>query len=261
MSLLRDIRKKNNYTAKFVADKMGIHYNTLMQIEREQQNAGTDLQEQLAAFYGVEPKELFPDYDPSKKIVEEITPLRKLREERGLTLTEVSDATGVNRGNLANIELGKTGMSGKVAKALSDFYGVELNAFRLSNLNDGERFNVELFHQLRMERQLSLNELAKRLGVDVGYLSKLEANKQGMPRFASLQKFADFFGLQPEDFIVGNKKKEAPLPDINEWLVKNSKFLLDGDEVHLATPEARERVLNMIRAGVAWEQAQQNNKK
>lgn len=50
------------------------------------------------------------------------TPLRKIRLERGLTLTEVSRATDIDEGNLSRLERNAQRASPDKAEILSKFY-------------------------------------------------------------------------------------------------------------------------------------------
>lgn len=50
------------------------------------------------------------------------TPLRKLRTERGLTITQVANAVNCDYGNLSRIERGKQVPSIALAERLSNFF-------------------------------------------------------------------------------------------------------------------------------------------
>lgn len=50
-------------------------------------------------------------------------PLRKIRDDLGYTLEQVSDATGIKVPNLSMIERGMQGVSTDVAAKLVEFYG------------------------------------------------------------------------------------------------------------------------------------------
>lgn len=52
-----------------------------------------------------------------------MTPLRKARLARGLTLNDVAKATGIDIGNLSRIETQKQAATPEVAEKLVAFYG------------------------------------------------------------------------------------------------------------------------------------------
>lgn len=51
-----------------------------------------------------------------------------LRASRGLTITDVADATGVKRSTLAGFERGETAPHGPTLKKLADYYKVPVRA-------------------------------------------------------------------------------------------------------------------------------------
>lgn len=59
------------------------------------------------------------------------TPLRKIRLERGLTLTEVSRATDIDEGNLSRLERNVQQASAETAEALSKFYRGEISEIEI----------------------------------------------------------------------------------------------------------------------------------
>lgn len=52
------------------------------------------------------------------------TPLRKAREQAGLTIAELATAAGVDRGNLSRIERGRTNASLESAERLAKVLGI-----------------------------------------------------------------------------------------------------------------------------------------
>lgn len=59
------------------------------------------------------------------------TPLRKMRVEKKLTISEVAVATQIDVGNLSRIERGKQITSLEKAKKLSDFFGGAITAMEI----------------------------------------------------------------------------------------------------------------------------------
>ncbi|WP_315080840.1 helix-turn-helix transcriptional regulator [uncultured Clostridium sp.] len=54
---------------------------------------------------------------------------------------------------------------------------------------------------IRKEKKLSINKLAKITGISLGYLSDLENNKAKNPSFDKLKIIADVLEVQPEMFL------------------------------------------------------------
>jgi transcriptional regulator with XRE-family HTH domain len=59
------------------------------------------------------------------------TPLRKAREQRGLTLQEVAKEVDTDQGNLSRIERGEQTPSKELAAALSAFFGHEVSEMQI----------------------------------------------------------------------------------------------------------------------------------
>ncbi|WP_445494621.1 helix-turn-helix domain-containing protein [Photorhabdus sp. SF281] len=59
------------------------------------------------------------------------TPLRKIRIEKGLTISEVSKATSVDIGNLSRIERGIQSPSLDTAEKLSRYFKGEINEMQI----------------------------------------------------------------------------------------------------------------------------------
>jgi len=59
------------------------------------------------------------------------TPLRKMRVEKGLTISEVSIATQIDVGNLSRIERGKQVTSLETAEKLSKFFEGKISEMQI----------------------------------------------------------------------------------------------------------------------------------
>ena len=60
-----------------------------------------------------------------------LTPLRKLREQRKVTINELSQAVGIDVGNLSRIERGLQRASLEQAKRISDFFSIEISVMEI----------------------------------------------------------------------------------------------------------------------------------
>lgn len=69
-----------------------------------------------------------------------------------------------------------------------------------ANLDTAQRFGQTL-RMLRGSAELSLRELARRVGVTPGYLSQVECGRLAPPTKERLQKIARVLGVSPQDFL------------------------------------------------------------
>lgn len=69
--------------------------------------------------------------------------------------------------------------------------------------------------QLRLEKRMSLSELAEQAGVAKSYLSSLERNLQSNPSIQFLEKIAAVFHI-PVDHLINDQQNKDDLD--SEWL-------------------------------------------
>jgi mannitol/fructose-specific phosphotransferase system IIA component (Ntr-type) len=87
----------------------------------------------------------------------------------------------------------------------------------LANVNTAQRFGQTL-RTLRMSAELSLRELARRVGVTPGYLSQVECGHLAPPTKNRLQKIAGVLGVSSHDFLRMSGRLD---PVLLHYLVEN----------------------------------------
>lgn len=73
--------------------------------------------------------------------------------------------------------------------------------------------------RLRKERQLTQKEIAKKVGIDVTYLSKIENGKLNPPAHDKIEKLANILGVD-SDFLITEAGKVPK--DITDMIPKKS---------------------------------------
>ncbi|GAV24440.1 transcriptional regulator [Carboxydothermus islandicus] len=126
--------------------------------------------------------------------------IRELREERGLTLNELSKKAGLSISYLSEIERGSKKPSlktiDKIAKALNVNKAQILETEQLEvSLTLGERIRL-----IREEKKLTISELAQRVGISVSYLSEIERDTVN-PSVATLRRIAEELGVSVADLM------------------------------------------------------------
>ncbi|ABB15388.1 helix-turn-helix domain-containing protein [Carboxydothermus hydrogenoformans] len=126
--------------------------------------------------------------------------IRELREERGLTLNELSKKAGLSISYLSEIERGSKKPSlktiDKIAKALNVNKAQILETEQLEvSLTLGERIRL-----IREEKKLTISELAARVGISVSYLSEIERDTVN-PSVATLRRIAEELGVSVADLM------------------------------------------------------------
>ena len=87
----------------------------------------------------------------------------------------------------------------------------------------------------RMEKKLSLSELAERAGVAKSYLSSIERNLQSNPSVQFLEKVSAVLGVSVNTLIDGEYKYETNELD-NEW----AKIVREAMESGISKDEFRQ---------------------
>lgn len=62
-------------------------------------------------------------------------------------------------------------------------------------------FAARLAYQQRVDRSVSIQEVAEAAGVTRAALSRLEGNKTKQVAFETLQKLCEFYGIRPGDLL------------------------------------------------------------
>lgn len=86
-----------------------------------------------------------------------------------------------------------------------------------ANLDTAQRFGQTL-RMLRASAELSLRELARRVGVTPGYLSQVECGHLAPPTKERLHKIARVLGVSPQDFLRMSGRLD---PALVQFLLEN----------------------------------------
>ncbi|UUZ93061.1 helix-turn-helix domain-containing protein [Paenibacillus sp. P25] len=72
--------------------------------------------------------------------------------------------------------------------------------------------------KLRMQKRMSLTELAARAGVAKSYLSSIERDLQSNPSIQFLRKLAPVLGVNVQSLILQEQRPDKPDPLDTEWV-------------------------------------------
>lgn len=117
--------------------------------------------------------------------------VRALREERGLTLKEVSEATDLSLTYLSEIERNSVSPSVETVKQLAGFFSVPFGFLLTNHKSSG--LPAKLLHARKM-KDLSQKDLAVKAGVSPGLVAQLELGKANAS-LKTVNKLADALGV------------------------------------------------------------------
>ncbi|MCL6452817.1 MAG: helix-turn-helix domain-containing protein [Alicyclobacillus sp.] len=76
-----------------------------------------------------------------------------------------------------------------------------------------------VIQRLRMERNLSLSELAERAGISKSYLSSIERDIQGNPSIQILEKICHVLGVSLPELLNAESQMEQEMASLDpDWL-------------------------------------------
>jgi transcriptional regulator with XRE-family HTH domain len=116
---------------------------------------------------------------------------------------------------------------------------------------------------IRKDKNISLNKLAKLAGISTGYLSDIENNNATNPTMDKLEGIAKALGVTINDFLTTEEKLNLSLKTINEMVkngLKDSAFInkntinynsnhdiLDPFENVQFTKDEKEEIMNYMK--------------
>lgn len=138
--------------------------------------------------------------------------IRQLRQKRNMTLQDLAKCSGLSVSYLSEIELGKKQPSLETIEKLSQALNISreglISGSRSGTVGLGDKIAL-----LRQEKDLSLSELAEKVGISSSYLCQIE-NGKAMPALSTLKDIAAALDVRTEDLMaatsfVGYKIKKV----------------------------------------------------
>ncbi|GAW93138.1 helix-turn-helix domain-containing protein [Calderihabitans maritimus] len=188
-SYLRSLREERGYTLREFAEKAGISPAYLSQIENNQKTPSIKTLQKLARALNLDKEQLIVLTEPTPGI-SLARKLHALRTAKNLTLDDLAKQSGLRSGYLAQVEAGMVYPPYSVIARLAEALEVTTSAlFAAEKGNLGDKLRA-----LRQERQLTLEQLAKSIGVSPGLLWQIEQGRV-QPSLETLEKLSKVFGI------------------------------------------------------------------
>jgi len=108
----------------------------------------------------------------------------------------------------------------------------------------------EIFEKLRLDRNVSLYQIGKDLGINPSLFSNWKAGRYS-PKQDKLQKLADYFGVSLEYLMTGQEPEyyvNAETAEMAQELFENKDLRLLFDAARDASPEDLQLVHQMLLA-------------
>lgn len=124
---LEKLMENHGVTLKEVSENTGIPITTLSGYKKNQRAPKKNNAEILAEYFGVSVAYLMGiDDDSCIDGSKKMTPFQSLVRDRGMSLKEISEATGIGYSTLGNYNQGSRSPNAKNAQILSEYFGVSI---------------------------------------------------------------------------------------------------------------------------------------
>ena len=164
--------------------------------------------------------------------------LQEIRNEKKVSLRDLSEKIGISHTTLLNVENGKRHLTDDDIKKLTEYFNVSSD-YLLGLSHEHETIKKNRLYELRKERNLTLRELSDQIGIDYSALSKIEHQKRNLTD-NDIRILTSFFNVSA-DYLLALKDEKNPYfnySDIDVQIIKSLHFL---DE------ESKEVLFNIIK--------------
>jgi transcriptional regulator with XRE-family HTH domain len=241
-NLFLKIRQGNNLTQQELADKLGVSHTTIVNVETGKSQGTRTIIKKLAEVFKLGPEDITftPQNKPKKwshaapgTTTTMANIFLKTRLEYQLTLQELADKLGVVPSAIFLIEKEKSFSHSILHKLYETFNTAPENRIYFDKLGQPLKKEIEtmadIFIKIRYENDLTLQELADKLGISTSTISLIEKGRS-FPN-SILYKLYKTFNIAPENRVYFDKQsqplqKDMPtLQQIAEILGINSAII------------------------------------
>ncbi|WP_229029750.1 helix-turn-helix transcriptional regulator [Ligilactobacillus salivarius] len=144
------------------------------------------------------------------------TDLRKLRENKNMTLAQVSEQLNIPATTIAAYERGIRKPKIKNLVKLADFYDVSLSMLDFFDYSDDSNLKPNnRLREIRLSKDLTLKKVADDIGISENGLCNYELGKRE-PKLKTWIKLADYFNVSVSYLqgLTGFSKGKAPSDEI-----------------------------------------------
>ncbi|NLU10327.1 MAG: transcriptional regulator [Tepidanaerobacter acetatoxydans] len=126
--------------------------------------------------------------------------IRSLRQKRSMTLQDLAQQAGLSVSYLSEIELGKKQPSLETIDKLAQALNISREGL-ISSSSAGAGGIGAKIALIRQEKNLSLSELAEKVGISPSYLCQIESGR-AMPALSTLKSIAKALDVKPENLMA-----------------------------------------------------------
>jgi len=213
---LRQIREERGMPLETLADLLDIPLDCMKEVEEGKRRLSAATLAEVASILGVDVS-YFEEKDNgvSPRVASRIgARLRRLREQKGLTLHELSQRSGVSLAHISEIERGRSTASLKTLEKLAS--ALEVSTSYLLQEERSETLGNKV-RRLREKIGLTQKELADQIGISHSLIGQIETDRI-QPSLSTLSRLAEALGVSTCYFLM--EEEEPTLPGLERPAVQ-----------------------------------------
>ncbi|SMB99871.1 Helix-turn-helix [Thermanaeromonas toyohensis ToBE] len=214
---IRNFREEKGYTLEELARKSQISPSYLSEIERGHKRPSLKTLDKICSALNIPREALIPPEDK----ISLGDKIRLLRQEKGLSLKELSAKAGISFTYLSEIERGAMHPAADTLNKIAAALEVPVSLI----LADTENWIGERLKKMRESLGLTQSALAARAGVSPALVGQIEAGKV-RPSLKTIEKLAQALGVAPCSLLVNRDQLEEMVasmgPDLRALLLNSN---------------------------------------
>ena len=216
---LKKWREEKGMTIEEVAGQLNIALSSLMEMEQSNE-ISPDVVLQIVKIFDREPSKSTDKYYQKKNPAIELvgSRLRRLREERGLSLNELSRKSGVSSAHLSEIERSLSTPSLKTLEKLAQVINVPTS--QLFPINEEETLGQKV-RRLRETMGLTQKDLGDMIGITDSMITQIETDRT-QPSIKVLNNLGKSLGVNTSYFLMGSMDEDLYLDYYNNTTLKDA---------------------------------------
>ncbi|GLI16741.1 transcriptional regulator [Moorella thermoacetica] len=187
---LKKLREDRGIPLEELADRLDIAPACMVEVEQGTRRLSLATLKEVAAILGVDVS-YFQEENDNKNDNSVGARLRRLREQKGITLSELSRRSGVSLAHISEIERSRSTASLKTLEKLAAVLEVSTSSLLRSGQQDSLGAKLK---RLREKIGLTQKELAQQVGISHSLIGQIETDRI-QPSLSTLSSLAEALGV------------------------------------------------------------------
>ncbi|MDK2816921.1 MAG: hypothetical protein PWR22_1550 [Moorella sp. (in: firmicutes)] len=203
---LKKLREERGIPLEELADRLDIAPDCMAEVEKGTRRLSMATLTEVASIFDVDIS-YFTEENGNKDKNTVGARLRRLREQKGITLSELSRRSGVSLAHISEIERSRSTASLKTLEKLAAVLEVSPSSLLRSSQEDTLGNKLK---RLREKMGLTQKELAQQVGISHSLIGQIETDRI-QPSLATLSSLAEALGVSTCYFLMEEEEEDLYL--------------------------------------------------